>query len=76
VSQPSFGIILANRAVVLGAVKVRDLLDLAATADEAGVFDTVWVGDSLLAKPRLEAVSPRSSTVIPCSSPTSGRAST
>jgi alkanesulfonate monooxygenase SsuD/methylene tetrahydromethanopterin reductase-like flavin-dependent oxidoreductase (luciferase family) len=56
VGQPSFGIILANRAVVLGAVKVRDLLDLAATADEAGVFDTVWVGDSLLAKPRLEAV--------------------
>jgi len=56
VGQPSFGIILANRAVVLGAVKVRDLLDLAATADEAGVFDTVWVGDSLLAKPRLESV--------------------
>jgi alkanesulfonate monooxygenase SsuD/methylene tetrahydromethanopterin reductase-like flavin-dependent oxidoreductase (luciferase family) len=56
VGQPSFGLILANRAVVLGVVKARDLLDLAATADAAGVFDTVWVGDSLLAKPRLEAV--------------------
>jgi alkanesulfonate monooxygenase SsuD/methylene tetrahydromethanopterin reductase-like flavin-dependent oxidoreductase (luciferase family) len=56
VTQPSFGLILANRAVVLGVVKARDLLDLAATADAAGVFDTVWVGDSLLAKPRLEAV--------------------
>ena len=55
-AQPSFGLILANRAVVLGVVKARDLLDLAATADTAGVFDTVWVGDSLLAKPRLEAV--------------------
>jgi alkanesulfonate monooxygenase SsuD/methylene tetrahydromethanopterin reductase-like flavin-dependent oxidoreductase (luciferase family) len=52
----SFGLILANRAVVLGAVKARDLLDLAADAERSGVFDAVWVGDSLLAKPRLEAV--------------------
>ena len=53
---PSFGLILANRAVVLGAIRARDLLDLAATAEASGVFDAVWVGDSLLAKPRLEAV--------------------
>jgi alkanesulfonate monooxygenase SsuD/methylene tetrahydromethanopterin reductase-like flavin-dependent oxidoreductase (luciferase family) len=52
----SFGLILANRAVVLGAVKARDLLDLAGEAERSGVFDTVWVGDSLLAKPRLESV--------------------
>ena len=52
----SFGLILANRAVVLGAVTVRDLLDLAAQGERAGVFDAVWVGDSLLAKPRLESV--------------------
>jgi alkanesulfonate monooxygenase SsuD/methylene tetrahydromethanopterin reductase-like flavin-dependent oxidoreductase (luciferase family) len=56
VATPSFGLILANRAVVLGAIDVRDLLDLTVTAEEAGVFDTVWVGDSLLAKPRLESV--------------------
>jgi alkanesulfonate monooxygenase SsuD/methylene tetrahydromethanopterin reductase-like flavin-dependent oxidoreductase (luciferase family) len=52
----SFGLILANRAVVLGAIKARDLLDQTITAEESGVFDAVWVGDSLLAKPRLEAV--------------------
>jgi alkanesulfonate monooxygenase SsuD/methylene tetrahydromethanopterin reductase-like flavin-dependent oxidoreductase (luciferase family) len=53
---PSLGLILANRAVVLGAVTVRDLLDLTIEAERSGVFDAVWVGDSLLAKPRLESV--------------------
>jgi alkanesulfonate monooxygenase SsuD/methylene tetrahydromethanopterin reductase-like flavin-dependent oxidoreductase (luciferase family) len=53
---PSFGLILANRAVVLGAIQARDLFDIAIAAENAGVFDTLWVGDSLLAKPRLESV--------------------
>src|SRR6185503_6316930 len=52
----SFGLILANRAVVLGAVKARDLLDIAVDAERSGVFDAVWVGDSMVAKPRLESV--------------------
>ncbi|OGK88748.1 MAG: hypothetical protein A2X52_07775 [Candidatus Rokubacteria bacterium GWC2_70_16] len=52
----SFGLILANRGVVLGAVKASDLLALAVEAERAGVVDAVWVGDSLLAKPRLESV--------------------
>ena len=52
----SFGLILPNRAVVLGAVTVRDLIDLTVEGEASGAFDTVWVGDSLLAKPRLEAV--------------------
>src|SRR4029450_5925068 len=56
VPDQSFGLILANRAVVLGAVKARDLLDLAVQAERSGVFDAVWGGDSLLAKPRLESV--------------------
>lgn len=55
-ARPSFGLILANRAVVLGAIKARDLLAFAAEADGSGVFDAVWVGDSLVAKPRLEAI--------------------
>ena len=54
--HPSVGLILANRAVVLGKVSVRDLIDLSIDAERSGVFDTVWVGDSLLAKPRLESV--------------------
>jgi alkanesulfonate monooxygenase SsuD/methylene tetrahydromethanopterin reductase-like flavin-dependent oxidoreductase (luciferase family) len=52
----SFGLILANRAVVLGAIQASDLLDLAQQAEASGAIDTVWVGDSLLAKPRLESV--------------------
>src|SRR5438309_1173055 len=52
----SVGLILANRAVVLGAVKVADLVDLTAQAERSGFFDAVWAGDSLLAKPRLESV--------------------
>ena len=55
-ARPSFGLILANRAVVLGAVKVADLVDLTAQAERSGFFDAVWAGDSLLAKPRLESV--------------------
>ncbi|MEK7716022.1 MAG: LLM class flavin-dependent oxidoreductase [candidate division NC10 bacterium] len=52
----SFGLILANRAVVLGAIQARDLIDLTVEAERSGTFDAVWVGDSLLAKPRLESV--------------------
>lgn len=54
--QASFGLTLANRGVIIGAVKARDLIDMAERAEAAGVFDAVWVGDSLLAKPRLESV--------------------
>jgi len=56
VIHPSIGLILANRAVVLGKVSVRDLIDLSIEGESSGVFDTLWVGDSLLAKPRLESV--------------------
>lgn len=51
-----FGLTLTNRAVVLGVVTARDLLDITVEAEASGAFDAVWVGDSLLAKPRLEAV--------------------
>src|SRR5215468_4124690 len=55
-SRPSFGLTLSNRAVVLGAVSVGDLIDLTVDAEASGAFDTVWAGDSMLAKPRLESV--------------------
>ena len=42
-SRPSFGLILANRAVVLGKVSVRDLIELSIAAEGAGVFDTIWI---------------------------------
>src|SRR5690242_4769068 len=52
----SFGLTLANRGVIIGAVKARDLIQMTEQAEASGAFDAVWVGDSLLAKPRLESV--------------------
>ncbi len=52
----SFGLTLANRGVIIGALKVSDLVRLAREGEASGVFDTVWVGDSMLAKPRLESI--------------------
>jgi alkanesulfonate monooxygenase SsuD/methylene tetrahydromethanopterin reductase-like flavin-dependent oxidoreductase (luciferase family) len=52
----SFGLTLANRGVIIGAVSVPELFDMARRGEDSGVFDAVWVGDSLLAKPRLESV--------------------
>ncbi|HKX16645.1 MAG TPA: LLM class flavin-dependent oxidoreductase [bacterium] len=52
----AFGLTLANRGVLLGAVRPDELLDLGEAADRSGAFQSLWVGDSLLAKPRLESV--------------------
>jgi alkanesulfonate monooxygenase SsuD/methylene tetrahydromethanopterin reductase-like flavin-dependent oxidoreductase (luciferase family) len=54
--RASFGLTLANRGVIIGAVKASDLIRMTEQAEASGVFDAVWVGDSLLAKPRLESV--------------------
>jgi alkanesulfonate monooxygenase SsuD/methylene tetrahydromethanopterin reductase-like flavin-dependent oxidoreductase (luciferase family) len=50
------GLTLPNRGVLFNATTARELVDLAEIADRSGCFNSVWVGDSLLAKPRLEAV--------------------
>jgi alkanesulfonate monooxygenase SsuD/methylene tetrahydromethanopterin reductase-like flavin-dependent oxidoreductase (luciferase family) len=50
------GLSLPNRGVLFGAITVEQILGLSELADQSGIFDSVWVGDSLLAKPRLEAV--------------------
>ena len=52
----SFGLTLANRGVIIGAVTIPDLFDMAKRGEDSGAFDAVWVGDSLLAKPRLESI--------------------
>lgn len=50
------GILLPTRGLVMGSDKppsIEPLLAMAETAEQAGL-DSVWVGDSLTAKPRLE----------------------
>lgn len=51
----SFGLSLPNRAVLFG-LPPETLLSAAEEADASEWFDSVWVGDNLLSKPRLEAV--------------------
>jgi alkanesulfonate monooxygenase SsuD/methylene tetrahydromethanopterin reductase-like flavin-dependent oxidoreductase (luciferase family) len=50
------GLTLPNRGVLFNATTPSELVSLAEIADQSGGFDSVWVGDSLLAKPRLEAI--------------------
>jgi alkanesulfonate monooxygenase SsuD/methylene tetrahydromethanopterin reductase-like flavin-dependent oxidoreductase (luciferase family) len=52
----SLGISLPNRGVLFGAITVEEILDMSEVAERSGAFDSVWVGDSLLAKPRVEAI--------------------
>ncbi|MBI4491848.1 MAG: LLM class flavin-dependent oxidoreductase [Chloroflexi bacterium] len=51
-----FGLSLPNRAVLFGAITVEQMIHMAEVAEQTGAFDSVWVGDSVLAKPRLESV--------------------
>jgi alkanesulfonate monooxygenase SsuD/methylene tetrahydromethanopterin reductase-like flavin-dependent oxidoreductase (luciferase family) len=50
-----FGLSLPNRAVLFG-IPVGMLLETAEQAEASGLFDSVWVGDNFLSKPRLEAI--------------------
>src|SRR5262245_51384211 len=53
---PRFGLSLPNRGVLFGATSVYELIELAEAAEASGAFDSVWVGDSLFAKPRLDSL--------------------
>src|SRR5437764_11769999 len=51
-----WGLSLPNRGVLFGMTTVAELLELSEMAEASGFYDSVWVGDSLLAKPRLESI--------------------
>lgn len=50
------GLTLPNRGVLFGATTAAGMLDLAEIADQSGAFHSVWVGDSLFGKPRMESI--------------------
>jgi hypothetical protein len=54
-NKVKFGLTLPNRGVVIGATTVAEMLQLAADAESEG-WDSVWVGDSIFAKPQLDAI--------------------
>ena len=51
-----FGLTLSNRGVITGASTLEDMISLARRADANEAWDSIWVGDSILAKPRLDAI--------------------
>jgi alkanesulfonate monooxygenase SsuD/methylene tetrahydromethanopterin reductase-like flavin-dependent oxidoreductase (luciferase family) len=50
------GLTLPNRGVIFGVTTSDEMLELAEIADQSGAFQSVWVGDSLLGKPRMESI--------------------
>ncbi len=50
------GLTLPNRGVLFGVTTAEEMLRMAEVADQSGAFASVWVGDSLLGKPRMESM--------------------
>ena len=51
-----WGLSLPNRGALFGLAEIDELIECARVAEQSGVFESVWVGDSLIHKPRLEAI--------------------
>src|SRR5262249_57474453 len=51
-----FGLTLSNRGVLLGLTTPDELLEMAEKADATPVFEHIWVGDQIMAKPRMESI--------------------
>jgi alkanesulfonate monooxygenase SsuD/methylene tetrahydromethanopterin reductase-like flavin-dependent oxidoreductase (luciferase family) len=51
-----FGIGFPNRGILFGSTTVTEMFEMARIVDRSELFDSFWVGDSLLSKPRVEAV--------------------
>ena len=54
--QAKFGLSLSTRAVLFDWATMDDIVEAARAAEDSGCFDSVWVGDNLLSKPRVEAI--------------------
>ena len=59
-----FGLTLSNRGVITGASSLQDMFDLVEAAEEEPAWDSVWVGDSILAKPRLDSITMMSAIAV------------
>ena len=55
-SKVKFGLTLSNRGILLGLTSAGEILEMAERAESSGAFEHVWVGDSIMAKPRMESV--------------------
>ncbi|MGE5302604.1 MAG: LLM class flavin-dependent oxidoreductase, partial [Alphaproteobacteria bacterium] len=50
------GLSLPNRGVLFGLTDIDTILKAANLAEESGAFASVWFGDSLIHKPRLDSI--------------------
>src|ERR1700730_15434584 len=53
----SFGFTIPQRGVFFGIATWPEMIAMAAEADRNPLFDSLWVGDSVMAKPRPESIS-------------------
>ncbi|PYM69765.1 MAG: hypothetical protein DME03_21965, partial [Candidatus Rokuibacteriota bacterium] len=56
VHPTKFGFTLPQRGVFIGVTTMDRMMALAAEVDANPLFDSIWVGDSLLAKPRPDSL--------------------
>ena len=52
----TFGLTLSNRALITQGTRPQQLIDMAVEAEKSGAIEAIWVGDSILSKPRLECI--------------------
>jgi alkanesulfonate monooxygenase SsuD/methylene tetrahydromethanopterin reductase-like flavin-dependent oxidoreductase (luciferase family) len=51
-----WGLSLPNRGVLFGLTNLDTIKQAAILAEQSGVFESVWFGDSLIHKPRIESI--------------------
>ena len=56
-TDPTFGYIIPQRGALFGLGTMPELLAYGPRAEATGQFDSLWVGDSITAKPRAESIS-------------------
>ena len=55
-NKTTFGLTLSNRALITTGMAPNALIDMAVKAESHSGIDAIWVGDSIISKPRLECI--------------------
>ena len=50
--------------MLLGQTQPEEILEMAELAESGGAFNHVWVGDSIMAKPRMESITLMRGTLL------------
>ena len=55
-AEVTFGFIIPQRSIFFGVATWPEMIAIAREVDRIALFDSLWVGDSLMAKPRPESI--------------------